>query len=128
MKKLVLGILEFRQKMLPAYRDKFNKLAKGQHPDALFITCSDSRVAPNWFASTDPGDLFVIRNVGNLIPCCGEDGHSIADESEAAAIEFAIINLNVTNIIVCGHSDCGAMHAVLNGREKVQAPNLRAWL
>lgn len=128
MKKLVKGIIEFRQKVLPEYREKFVQLAKGQSPDSLFITCSDSRVAPNWFASTDPGDLFVIRNVGNLIPSCGEDGHSTADESEAAAIEFAIMNLNVSDVIICGHSDCGAMHALLNGREKVKAPNLNAWL
>ncbi len=129
MKKLLKGIVEFRQRDLPNYREKFAQLALGQSPDTLFITCSDSRVAPNWFASTDPGDLFVIRNVGNLIPCCGSDGHSTADESEAAAIEFAILNLHVSDIIVCGHSDCGAMHALLAGRDKlVSAPHLRAWL
>jgi len=83
---------------------------------------------PNTFASTDPGDLFVIRNVGNLIPKCGSGGHSSADESEAAAIEFAILNLKVSDIVVCGHSDCGAMHALVHGRSRVQAPNLRAWL
>jgi len=128
MKKLVKGIVEFRQNVLPGYREKFAELAKSQSPDSLFITCSDSRVAPNWFASTDPGDLFVVRNVGNLIPSCGEDGHSTADESEAAAIEFAVLNLNVSDIIICGHSDCGAMHALLQGREKVPASNLRSWL
>ncbi|MCM2281654.1 MAG: carbonic anhydrase [Bdellovibrionaceae bacterium] len=128
MKKLVNGIVEFRQKVLPGYREKFAQLALGQSPDSLFIACSDSRVVPNLFASTDPGDLFVIRNVGNLIPCCGENGHSTADESEAAAIEFATMTLNISNIIVCGHSECGAMHAILEDREKIQAPNLRSWL
>ncbi len=128
MKKLVQGIVEFRQKILPNYREKFAQLALGQSPDTLFIACSDSRVVPNLFASTDPGDLFVIRNVGNLIPCCGQDGHSTADESEAAAIEFALMNLNVSDIVVCGHSECGAMMAIYNGREKVRAPNLQAWL
>ena len=128
MRKLINGIVEFRQNNLETYRKKFAKLALGQNPDTLFIACSDSRVVPNAFASTDPGDLFVIRNVGNLIPCCGEDGHSSADESEAAAIEFAVMNLEVSNIIVCGHSDCGAMHTLIRGREKVKAPNLRAWL
>ncbi len=128
MKKLVKGIVEFRQNALPSYREKFASLALGQRPDTLFIACSDSRVVPNLFASTDPGDLFVIRNVGNLIPRAGDDGHSLADESEAAAIEFAILNLGVTDIIVCGHSECGAMHAILDGRDRVQAPNLRAWL
>lgn len=128
MKKLVQGIVEFRKNLLPSYREKFARLALGQSPDTLFIACSDSRVAPNAFASTDPGDMFVIRNVGNLIPCCTEDGHSSADESEAAAIEFAILNLNVQNIIVCGHSECAAMRALIDGREKVVPPHLRSWL
>lgn len=128
MKKLVKGIVEFRQKSLPSYREMFTRLALGQSPDTLFIACSDSRVVPNLFASTDPGDLFVVRNVGNLIPSCGCDGHSSADESEAAAIEFAILNLNVTDIIVCGHSECAAMRALVEGREKVKATNLRSWL
>ena len=128
MKKLVQGIVEFRKNVLPSYREKFSRLALGQSPDTLFIACSDSRVVPNTFASTDPGDLFVIRNVGNIIPCCDDTGHSVADESEAAAIELAVLNLKVSDIIVCGHSECAAMKAILDGREKVQAPNLRAWL
>lgn len=128
MKKLIKGIVEFRQKALPGYREKFSKLVSGQNPDALFIACSDSRVVPSLVASTDPGDLFVVRNVGNLIPHCGHDGHSSADESEAAAIEFAVTNLNVVDIIVCGHSECGAMQALLQGRDEVASPNLRAWL
>lgn len=128
MKKLVRGIVEFRQKALKSYREKFEQLALGQSPDTLFIACSDSRVAANVFASTEPGDLFVIRNVGNMIPCCGVNGHSLSDESEAAAIEFAINNLNVEHIVVCGHSECGAMHAILSDRNKVATPHLRAWL
>lgn len=128
MKKLVKGIVEFRKNIRPTYREKFSRLALGQTPDALFIACSDSRVVPNIFASTDPGDLFVVRNVGNLIPCCNNDGHSTADESEAAAIEFAIMNLNVTDIIVCGHSECAAMQALINGRDHVKTQNLRSWL
>lgn len=128
MKKLVQGIVEFRKNVLPSYREKFARLALGQSPDTLFIACSDSRVVPNTFASTDPGDLFVIRNVGNLIPCCDKHGHSIADESEAAAIELAILKLNVSDIIVCGHSECAAIKAILDGREKVESPNLKGWL
>ncbi len=128
MKKLVEGIIEFRKKVQPGYREKFARLALGQSPDTLFIACSDSRVVPNTFASTDPGDLFVVRNVGNLIPRCGTDGHSQADESEGAAIEFAVMSLKVSDIIVCGHSECGAMTHLLDGREKIAAPNLKAWL
>ena len=128
MKKLVKGIIDFRKHVRPSYRETFARLALGQSPDTLFIACSDSRVAPNVFASTDPGDLFVIRNVGNLVPPCGgEHGRSTADESEAAAIEFAVMNLGVSDVIICGHSECGAMQALLNGREKVQTPNLKSW-
>lgn len=128
MKKLIKGIVDFRQKVLPSYRETFARLALGQSPDTLLIACSDSRVVPNLFASTDPGDLFVVRNVGNLIPPCGCDGRLTADESEAAAIEFSQSTLAVSDIIVCGHSECAAMHALVTGREKVQASHLRSWL
>lgn len=128
MKKLVKGIVKFRTDILPNYRETFARLALGQSPDTLFIGCSDSRVAVNVFASTDPGDLFVVRNVGNLIPPCDEHGQSTADESEAAAIEFALSTLKVSSIVVCGHSECGAMQAIAAGREKVKTLNLRAWL
>ncbi len=128
MKKLINGIVEFRRNVRPGYRESFGRLATGQSPDALFIACSDSRVVPNIFASTDPGDLFVLRNMGNLVPCCDENGLSNSDESEAAAIEFSVVNLSVSNIIVCGHSECAAMRALVTDREKVGSPNLRNWL
>lgn len=128
MKKLINGILEFRRNSLPDYQEMFAKLALGQSPDTLFVTCSDSRVAVNTFASTDPGDLFVIRNIGNMIPICNEDGISTNDNSEAAAIEFALVSLNVSDIVICGHSECGAMDALLKGKDKAPTPNLREWL
>lgn len=128
MKKLIRGIVEFRRKVQKDYREAFGRLATGQSPDTLFIACSDSRVVPNTFASTNPGDLFVLRNVGNLVPPCGEHGHSSSDESEAAAIEFSILSLNVSYIIVCGHSECGAMRAIMGNRQRVEAPNLKSWL
>ncbi len=128
MKKLIKGIVDFREKRLPDWRETFARLALGQSPDSLFIGCSDSRVVPNVFASTEPGDLFVVRNVGNLIPPCGSRGVSVSDESEAAAIEFALLNLKVSHVIVCGHSECGAMQAICGGRAKVDAPHLRSWL
>lgn len=128
MKKLIDGIVEFRQKVQKDYRDAFGKLATGQSPDTLFIACSDSRVVPNTFASTNPGDLFVLRNIGNIVPPCDQNGVSISDESEAAAIEFAVLNLNITDIVVCGHSECGAMRALVGDRSKVEMPNLRGWL
>jgi len=128
MKKLVQGILDFRTKVLPNYRETFAKLALGQSPDALFISCSDSRVAVNVFASTDPGDLFVVRNVGNMVPPSDASGRSVADESEAAAIEFALNQLKVAHIIICGHSECGAMQAIAGDRNKIQLPHLKQWL
>src|SRR5881394_3962269 len=105
MKKLVHGIVDFRKNVRPRYKDTFAQLALGQSPDTLFIACSDSRVVPNLFASTNPGDLFVVRNVGNLIPPCDSKGVSIADESEAAAVEFAVLTLQVRDIVICGHSE-----------------------
>lgn len=121
------GIVEFRKTCLDNYREKFAHLALGQFPDALFIACSDSRVVPNLFASTNPGDLFVIRNVGNLIPPYQQNDESHGG-SEEAAIEFSLYNLPIKNIIVCGHSDCGAMRAVLDGIETLESPGLRGWL
>jgi carbonic anhydrase len=128
MKKLLQGIVDFRRNVQPGYREKFARLALGQSPDALLIACSDSRVVPNVFASADPGDLFVVRNVGNLIAPASDDGHSRKDASEAAAIEFALEHLDVRDIIVCGHSECGAMHALLKGRETARPFHLRYWL
>ena len=128
MQKLIRGIMQFRRERRADYQEKFAQLALGQTPDLLFIACSDSRVAVNVFGSTDPGDAFVVRNVGNLIPPCDADGRSVGDESEASAIEFAIGRLGVSHIIVCGHSDCGAMKALCAGRATVAEPNLRAWL
>jgi carbonic anhydrase len=128
MKKLIRGIVDFRKNVRPGYRETFARLALGQSPDALLIACSDSRVVPNLFASTEPGDLFVIRNAGNLIAPCGADGRSTSDESEAAAIEFATLALGITDIIVCGHSECGAMRALVEGKRGLPAPHLYSWL
>jgi carbonic anhydrase len=126
MEKLVKGILEFRQNSLSLYREKFAHLALGQFPDTLFIACSDSRVVPNLFASTNPGDLFVVRNLGNLVPSfeVAQQGST----AEAAAIEFSLTTLPITNIIVCGHSECGAMQAILAGTDRIESPSLRNWL
>lgn len=123
MKKLIRGIVEFRRNIRPGYRETFKKLALEQQPDTLFVACSDSRVVPNLFASTDPGDLFVVRNVGNLVPPAG----SAEGESEAAALEFAVSRFPISDIVVCGHSDCGAMKA-LAAAEGAAGPALRRWL
>jgi carbonic anhydrase len=127
-RKLIAGIVEFRERTLPRYAQRFQELALAQTPDALFITCSDSRVVPDLLASTDPGDLFTIRNVGNLIPPATADGISIGDLSEASAIEFSVLVLKVANIVVCGHSECGAMQVVASGNAPLETPNLSKWL
>src|ERR1700760_2430607 len=114
--------------MLPRYQQRFEALALTQTPDALFVTCSDSRVVPDLLASTEPGDLFTMRNVGNLVPPATAEGISIGDLSEASAIEYAVLILKVANIVVCGHSECGAMKAVLASSTHQEAPNLAKWL
>lgn len=128
MRKLIRGIVEFREKLLPQYADRFRELSLGQAPDALLITCSDSRVVPELLASTNPGDLFVMRNVGNLVPPANAEGSSTGDVSEASAIEYSVLVLNVQDIIICGHSECGAMRAVVEGPTLRDAPNLSKWL
>jgi carbonic anhydrase len=128
MKKLLAGIADFHRSVRPAYRDTFARLALGQAPDCLFVACSDSRVVPNLFASTDPGDLFVVRNVGNLVPPCGGTDCVPGDPAEGAAVEFALNVLEVQDVIVCGHSQCGAMRALVEGQVPDGAPHLRAWL
>ena len=128
MRKLIMGIVEFREKMLPQYAKQFSRLALAHTPDALFVTCSVSRVVPDLLASTHPGDLFTMRNVGNLIPPATAEGVSIGDLSEASAIEYAVLVLKVANIVVCGHSECGEMKAVYTRTAELKTPNLDKWL
>jgi len=128
MKKLIKGLLDFQRHGFPAYRETFSRLSRGQAPDTLFISCCDSRVVPNLFASTHPGDLFVARNVGNMIPPADPAGRVAEDAAEAAALEYALVALPVTEIIVCGHSSCGAMAAIESGTCPEGAPNLARWL
>lgn len=127
MHKLIMGIVDFQEHMLPQHAERFRQLALEQSPDTLFVTCADSRVVPNLLASTHPGDLFTLRNVGNLIPPASADGMSNGDLSEASAIEYAVLVLDVANV-VCGHSECGAMKAVASGEHHADTPNLARWL
>lgn len=127
MHKLLAGIKDFHERVRPTYRERFAHLALGQSPDCLFIACSDSRVVPNLFASTDPGDLFVLRNVGNIVPPSGVGGVD-GDECAGAAVEFATLEVGVRDVVVCGHSSCGAMRAALARGEPSRTPNLDRWL
>ena len=128
MRKLIMGIVDFHERLRPQYAERFRELAVSQSPDALFITCSDSRVVPDLLASSHPGDLFTMRNVGNLVPPATAEGISTGDVSEASAIEYAVLVLEIANIVVCGHSECGAMIAVLAQKTPPNTPNLGKWL
>jgi carbonic anhydrase len=128
MLKLLDGIAAFHAGLTPASQERFAQLALGQSPDAAFIGCSDSRVDPRIFASNEPGDVFVTRNVGNLIPPNGAPTASPESASTLAVIEYALLQLKVRHIIVCGHSECGAMLALLNDTQIQDAPHLQAWL
>lgn len=123
MQKLVTGVHKFQSEIFGSKQDLFDKLSKGQSPEALFITCSDSRISPNLLTQTNPGDLFIIRNAGPLIPSYG-DGQS----AEAGTIEFAVAGLGVKHIIVCGHTLCGAMKGLMHPETIESMPAVRAWL
>jgi carbonic anhydrase len=108
MKKLIQGLREFKESYYPTYQTLFEQLSHGQAPRILFITCSDSRIDPNLITQAEPGELFVIRNAGNIVPPYGS-----ANGGEGAAIEYAVHALNINQIIICGHSHCGAMKGLL---------------
>ena len=123
--RLFDGVREFRERVFPERRQQFEKLAEGQNPDTLFITCADSRVVPEMITQTRPGDLFVCRNIGNIVPSYGEMLGGVS-----AVIEYAVVALKVKNIVICGHSDCGAMKGLLSINDDTLAamPTVRSWL
>lgn len=123
MQKLVKGIHQFQQGSFRPMQGLFEELAKGQNPDTLFITCSDSRIVPDLLTQSKPGDLFILRNAGNLVP-----PHGVIGGGEAATIEFAVAGLGVHDIIICGHSHCGAIKGLLNPEELASLPAMAAWL
>lgn len=127
MQQLIAGVHKFQQQQLGRYRELFRRLSKqGQNPHTLFITCSDSRVLAELITQSQPGDLFVVKNVGNLVPPASATGST---NSTAAAIEYAVSTLEVSDVVVCGHSQCGAMQALLTGiPETANQPHLRGWL
>ena len=123
MQKLVRGLHHFQQHVFANQREFFEQLARGQAPETLFITCSDSRINPNLITQTEPGELFIVRNAGNIVP-----PHSHDPGGEAATIEYAVEGLNVTDIIVCGHSGCGAMKALVQPEALDTMPIVATWL
>jgi carbonic anhydrase len=123
MKNLLPGLRKFSERVFPGHQEHFESLAQGQKPHTLMITCSDSRIDPNLMTQTMPGELFVVRNAGNIVPPFGA-----SRGGEEAAIEFAIEGLGVRNIVICGHSQCGAM-AALSGKVNLDGlPCVKSWL
>lgn len=121
--ELIQRYQRFRQEDYPARKAAFDALAEQQNPRVLFITCSDSRIAPDVLFQSEPGDLFVCRNVGNIVPSYGE-----ALGGVSAAIEYAVVVLAVEAIIVCGHSSCGAMRALLDPEKFEHLRAVSPWL
>lgn len=107
-RKIIQGLSEFQNTYFHTHQELFKQLSQGQTPEILFITCSDSRIDPNLLTQTQPGELFIIRNLGNIIP-----PYNAITTSEGAGIEYAVLGLGIKHIIVCGHSHCGSMRALL---------------
>lgn len=123
MQRLIEGYSRFRTKVFPSHSQLFEKLAVGQKPQALFFACSDSRVMPEMMMQCDPGDLFPCRNAGNLVPPPDDTTSGVA-----ATIEYAIRVLKVPDVVICGHSDCGAMKGLLKNEGLDELPMVKLWL
>ena len=124
--RLFHGVKEFRENDFEVHREIFKNLEKSQHPHTLFIGCSDSRVVPNLITGSLPGELFIIRNIANLVPYYKENHDTYLATS--SAIEYALNVLKVTNIIICGHSNCGGCRALYSDKLLEQLPLTRKWL
>jgi carbonic anhydrase len=123
MQRLIDGHRQFLSDVFPKRKSQFHLLAEGQAPEWLFITCADSRVLPDLFLGTGPGDLFISRIVGNVVPVASQDVDGVA-----ATIEYAVEVLRVRDVIICGHSDCGAMKAALGHTALEGLPMAERWL
>lgn len=121
--KILRGLKRFQKHVYPKHRDLFEKLALGQRPEALFVTCADSRIDPCLITQTKPGELFICRVIGNIVP-----RYPDAIGGVSATIEYAVGVLGVADLIVCGHTDCGVMRGVLNPSTLRALPNVSAWL
>lgn len=123
MPKFAAGVVRFQKDVFPQKRELFEKLSLGQSPEALFITCSDSRIETAMITQTDPGELFICRNAGNIVP-----PHTNHTGGMTASIEFATAALKVPHIVVCGHTECGAMKGAMNPEGLGSLPHVREWL
>ncbi|GGC64582.1 carbonic anhydrase [Undibacterium terreum] len=123
MQDLIDGILKFQRDAFPEKAELFQSLATSQNPHTLFITCSDSRVEPALLTQRQPGELFVIRNIGNIVPLYGPEPGGVS-----ASVEFAVMEMKVSDIVVCGHSNCGAMSAIATCKCVDHMPAVASWL
>jgi carbonic anhydrase len=123
MQEIIDDFLKFQREVFPARKALFRKLATSQTPRTLFISCSDSRMVRELVTQREPGDLFVIRNAGNIVPSAGPEPSGVS-----ATVEYAVAALGVTDVVICGHSDCGAMTAVATGKCLNHMPAVANWL
>ncbi|WP_411818748.1 carbonic anhydrase [Hyphococcus sp. DH-69] len=123
MPQFAAGVVKFQTDVYPNKKDLFEELSKGQSPEALFITCSDSRIETAMITQTEPGELFICRNAGNIVP-----PHTNSTGGMTASIEFATAVLRVPHIVVCGHTECGAMKGAMNPDSVESLPHVKEWL
>lgn len=124
MKALLAGVRRFRHEIYPQHSEMYQEAVRTpQRPHTLFITCADSRIDPEHITQSGPGDIFVARNVGNLVPAYGQMMGGIT-----AVIEYAVTALAVNHVVICGHTDCGAMKALLDPQQTERLPSVRSWL
>lgn len=123
MPRFASGVVKFQREVFPEKRELFERLSAGQSPEALFITCSDSRIETAMITQTDPGDLFICRNAGNIVP-----PHTNETGGMTASIEFAIGALHIPHIVICGHTECGAMAGAMNRAGLTGLPHVSKWL
>jgi carbonic anhydrase len=121
--EIIQGFLKFQRDIFPKRFELFRALATAQSPRVLFISCADSRVVPELLTQREPGDLFVIRNAGNIVPSFGS-----APGGVSATVEYAIVRLGISDIVICGHSDCGAMTAIASNENLGGMPAVASWL
>jgi len=126
MDKLIAGLAQFQTEIFPDHAERFAELANGQSPEVFFITCSDSRIDPSLLTQQPPGELFVTRNAGNIVPSA--NNQDLNPDGLAAALEYAVHVLDIKHIVVCGHSDCGAMKAALHPEMLEGSTYIRAWV
>ena len=123
MQRLIEGLRKFQQEVFPLKKELFERLASSQTPSTLFITCADSRVVPDLFTQSEPGEIFVIRNAGNIVPA-----YTRSPGGVTATIEYSVAILGVKHIVICGHTDCGAMKALLHPESLTGVPAVAEWL